>query len=122
MFLLWSLLASGCCFGRRVQEAFKKNRLSTNGRIKLLLFIQQMSTYYVPGAVVEAWDTSVNKTHTQNPCPSSRDDSKGDEGVLGVVADCTLKYFVLGWYQRQGDSLAETDKESGAYLGEEHSG
>ena len=29
-----------------------------------------------------------------------------------MVAGCALKYFVLGWHQRQADSLAERDRES----------
>ena len=33
-----------------------------NGRTKLLLFIQQMSTYYVPGTVLGAMDKEVNQT------------------------------------------------------------
>lgn len=63
MFLFRSLLASGCPFGKGVQEAFEKDRLSPTEE-KPLLFIQNMSTYYVSGTstVVEAWGTSVNKT------------------------------------------------------------
>lgn len=114
MFLLWSLLASGCWFGRRVQEAFKKNRLSTNGRIKFL-FIPQMSTYYVAGTVLEAWDTLVDLRHTQNPCPCAAYILAGvtqwDRVVLRTVVGCPPKYFVLGWHQRPGDSLAETERQ-----------
>ena len=63
---------SGLCLPVDLARTYRKSSrktVSINGRTKLLLFIQQMSTYYVPGTVLGTGWTSVNKTgKNRRPC------------------------------------------------------
>lgn len=123
MFLLWSLLASGCQFGRECRKPLEKN-IFHKWKNKTPIHSTNVHLLYVPDTVLGAWG-NMGEQCRQNSLPlcslHSSNVTVRDRRLSGVVAGCTLKYFVPGWHQRQGGSLAETEigNQPWAYLGEE---